>query len=133
MCDFSIPTMDSVIRDYLDIREDVVSSSNLNISFSGDDYLSFFGQELSNADISRRTGLTIDDVELIKKTLSQEGTTSYILQDVVEDIGCMGAISNFDRGYILVKHVVPNKDLRKQKVVVVKGSAKDIIDSIYIL
>ena len=133
MCDFSFETMDMVIRDYLDIKENVVANDKFNVSFTADEYLAAFGTEMSNEEFAKTTGLKIEDVELIKYLLSHDATTSYVLQDVVQDISCRGIIFAYDGGYMLLKHIVPNNNLRKQKVVIAKGSAKDIVDSIYIL
>ena len=81
----------------------------------------------------QKTGLSLDDVSLIKQSLANEKGTSFIVQDVVENIGCMGILIKHSDGYILIKHIVPNNDISNQKVVISKGNSQDIVDSIYIL
>lgn len=133
MCDFSAEVMDRIIIDYLNIVECNDCSSRFNVTFSADEYLSCFETEISNDTICKKTGLSLDDVSLIKQSLTSKNRTSFIVQDVVEDIGCMGVLVKHSEGYLLVKHIVPNNDIKNQKVVVSKGNTQDVIDSIYIL
>lgn len=133
MCDFSVEIMDKIISDYLGIIDCTNCSSGFNITFSDDEYLSYFEKEAPNDLICKKTGLSLDDVLLIKQSLTNEKSTSFIVQDVIEDIGCMGILLMYSCGYILIKHIVPNKDISNQKVVISKGNSQDIVDSIYIL
>lgn len=133
MCDFSAEVMDQIIADYLAIDECKDCSSVFNVTFSDDEYLSYFEKETPNDLICKKTGLSLDDVSLIKQSLANEKGTSFIVQDVVEDIGCMGILIKHSDGYILIKHIVPNNDISNQKVVISKGNSQDIVDSIYIL
>ena len=133
MCDFSIDVMDQIITDYLDVVESNDCCSCFNITFSADEYLSYFDAETPSDLICKKTGLSLDDVSSIKQSLADEKSTSFIVQDVVEDIGCMGILARCSNGYILVKHIVPNNDMSNQKVVVSKGNSLDVVDSIYIL
>lgn len=133
MCDFSAETMDKVIADYLGIEDFDDCVAKFNITFSADDFLACFKEDVPNDMICKKTGLSDGDVSLIKKTIKNASSISYIVQDLVEDIGCMGNIVKHPEGYVLVKHIVPNRNMRKQKVVVTKGNAQDVVDSVYIL
>ena len=133
LCDFSIEVMDKIITDYLNISNDTVCQSKFNISFSGDEYLSLFAPDQTIDTISKKSGLKVEDVALIQQLLTREDNTSFILQDIIDEIGCLGVLMKFDTGYLLFKHIVPNKNLNRQRVVFAKGDAQDIIDSIYIL
>ena len=133
MCDFSVEVMDKVITDYLGIENFGDCPAKFNITFSADEFLSYFKEDVSNDVICGKTGLSDGDVSLIKYAIKSDEGISYIVQDVVEDIGCMGNIVKYPEGYVLIKHVVPNRNVRKQKVIITKGDAQDIVDSIYIL
>ena len=133
LCDFSPEIMDKLMTDYLDVQECDTPSYGFNITFAGKEYLSLFAGKMTSEQIAGKCGISVQDVELIKKTLADENSTSFIVQDVVEDIGCMGTFMRYADGYIMVKHIVPNNDLDAQKVIIVKGSAQDIVDSVYIL
>ena len=132
MGDFSPVMMDRVLADYLDITE-CGEVSGFNISFPGEEYIACFGAEMADEDISAKTGLAPADIALIKATLDAEDGVSFILQNVKDDIGCMGVLKRHEDGYVMIKHIVPNTALNRQKVVAVKGNAQAIIDSIYIL
>ncbi|MBQ8741957.1 MAG: hypothetical protein IJZ03_01160 [Clostridia bacterium] len=133
MCDFSVEVMDQIITDYLDIVECNNCCTGFNITFTDDEYLSYFDSDTPSELICKKTGLSPDDVSLIKQSLANEKGTSFIVQDVVEDIGCMGILTKCSDGYVLVKHIVPNNDISNQKIVISKGNSQDIVDSIYIL
>lgn len=133
MCDFSAEVMDQIISDYLGIDEFKDSCSGFNVTFSDDEYLSYFEKETPNGLICKKTGFSPDDVSLIKQSLANENSISFVVQDVVEDIGCMGVLTKCSDGYILVKHIVPNNDISNQKVVISKGNSQAVVDSIYIL
>ena len=133
MCDFSVEVMDQIITDYLDIVECNNCCTGFNITFTDDEYLSYFASDTPSELICKKTGLSPDDVSLIKQSLANEKGTSFIVQDVVEDIGCMGILTKCSDGYVLVKHIVPNNDISNQKIVISKGNSQDIVDSIYIL
>ncbi len=133
LCDFNFEAMDKIIADYLDITDDVNSLSNFNVSFTAEEFISLFENELPNEVISGKIGLSAENVQIIKNAIAEENNTTFILQDVIDDIGCMGIITKNDDGYVMIKHIVPNRIVEHQKAVVVKGNAKDIVDSVYIL
>ena len=133
LCDFSPEVMDKLMTDYLDVQECDTQTLGFNVTFAGEEYLSLFGGKMTSEQIAGKCGISVQNVDLIKKTLSDENSTSFIVQDVAEDIGCMGTFVRYADGYIMIKHIVPNNDPDAQKVVIVKGSAQDIIDSVYIL
>lgn len=131
--DFSATAMDETLAQYLGITDDVVPADVFNITFTADDYLTYFEEETPVEQIAKETGLGVKDICAIKETLVSGESTSFVLQNVVNDIGCMGTFKKYNSAYILVKHIVPNTHLDRQRVVVVKGNSKDIVDSIYIL
>ncbi len=133
MGNFSPEDMDRILADYLNIIECGGENPGFNISFSGEEYLAYFSGELSDEAVSGKTGLLSADIAQIKATLDAEDGVSFIVQNVKDDIGCMGALKRYEDGYVMVKHIVPNTAIDRQKIVVVKGNAQAIIDSIYIL
>ena len=133
MCDFSAEVMDKVFADYLDIPAFDNCKSGFNITLSAEEYIYCFGQEISNELISKKTGLSYDDVSLIKKALNDENGTSFMVKDIRDEVVYAGILFKYSNEYVLIKDIVPNNNFDMQKVVIVKGNSVDIIDSIYIV
>lgn len=133
MCDFSIEIMDKIIADYLKIIESNNCKLGFNITLTAEEYVYCFGEETPSALICKKTGLSIDDVDLIKRCLKNQDNTPFIVQDLKENVGCRGILFKYPNEYVLIKHIVPNNNPDMQKVVIVKGNSVDVVDSIYIV
>lgn len=132
MGNFSAESMDKTLLDYLGLQSENSDSAGYNIFLSAEMFLKYFGPEsISESLASKELGLPINDVSKVRSFLALEDKTSVIIQDVLDDIGCLAIFGEVDGSVIMMKHIVPNNAIDKQRVVLVKGSANKIVDSIY--
>ena len=134
---FDETVMDTLLMQYLNMDEhpaDTSAQGNYNLTFSSKDFLDYFGEKRKSAEtVADKTGLSKDEILELWNALSCDDNLSVILQDLVNDIGCMIILHRTPDAYVMFKHITPNTGLHKQRVIVAKGSAQKIVDSIYIL
>ena len=134
ICDFSFETMDCILADYLGLSNIAANCSGYNYTFATSDFIDFFGENrIDSVSASKKTGLSEKCINEIVEYISFDDSISLIMQDVEKNIGAMAVIKYIENSLFMVKHIVPNDDLLKQKVVVVKGDAESIVNSIYVL
>lgn len=131
--DFSAALMDHVLADYLNVTPTGVIGACFNISFTGSEYLSYFGSETPTEQVSKATGLEAADIALIRRVSDVPDSIVFFLRDIQKDTNCLGVIAKFDEGYVMIKQILSGQDPENQKVVVVKGDSQNIVNSIYIV
>ena len=134
LSDFSAEVMDGILLDYLGIADGDEMEQGYNCVFQTEDFLNYFVAKKKDINyISAKTGLSADEIQEIIDALAAEDEMSLIVQDIVEDVGARCSVKRLPKAWIMIKHIVPNKALAKERVVVIKGNAEKIVDSIYVI
>ncbi len=132
MMDFDFLQMRKLLIEYIGLPGGQDAVTGYNIVLSGDQFLDTLNfEQHDDAWVAAQLGLPVAEIEQLKSMMADEASVGLIIQDLQEEVGCMTAISAQTDAWYMLKHVVPNTDPARHKVVLVKGSAEDITDSIF--
>lgn len=134
MSDFSEHNMDSLLYHYLQLCKDGYDSRELNITLTVEDFVTLFLTEskIGMKHTAGKLGLSFDEVYDLCSAVQLEPQVVLVIQDMKNNTGSLNMIHSIKNKLVMIKHITP-EDRENQRVVVVQGDLRAIVDSIYIL
>lgn len=130
--DFNIERMDRLVLQMAELP-DLSVSDEFIVELSFDDYYLMLTKKITDdmiKKIIKSTGFSIEKITEIIHMAQHQQKVLLLTEDLVENIGCFSRIILSGNGIYMFKHITP-QDESQQRVIVVKGSTKYIVDSIY--
>jgi len=131
--DFSVKVMDRILFNITGMDASKVCEDSFNISLPMEEATKFLtAKKTEYALWSEKLGLNINELEAYFTALNeQKHFVMCLCEDHIDQRGAMIKIVNTEHGVYALKHVTP-KDMTNEKMVLLKGNAQAIVDSIYI-
>lgn len=135
LIDFKIEIMDNIITNMLKTKNEIsCNSTPYNIALSMKDFSEFLvcRTKGSLSEWSGKLGLSEDEISSFLNYVNDENSFTMLLcEDHIQGIGMLLKTVPTNQGIYALKHITP-KDLSKEKMVLLKGSLQNIVDSVYV-
>lgn len=134
MLDADEQKLNLLLYNYLQLNERIYDSQTLNITLTVDDFveLFFLGSQSNVECVEQKLGLSCDEISDLHLTMECQPHAVLIVQDLQMNIGSLNVIYSIKGKLVMIKHVTPPTK-ENERVVIVKGDLRAIVDSIYIL
>ncbi len=134
MFDADEQKLNSLLYHYLQLSDKTYDPQTLNITLTVGDFVElFFLNAQSNTKYAQqKLGLPCDEICDLYSAMERKPHVILIVQDMQMNIGSLNVIYSFGEKLVMIKHVTPEAK-ENERVVIVKGDLRAIVDSIYIL
>ena len=118
----------------MQLCKDGYDSRELNITLTVEDFVTLFLTEskIGMKHTAGKLGLSFDEVYDLCSAVQLEPQVVLVIQDMKNNTGSLNMVHSIKNKLVMIKHITP-EDRENQRVVVVQGDWRAIVDSIYIL